>query len=404
MKEESLLVLIYKGHGHVLSINGHPRCPFHPKMPSPSPRNSSKFQPHLNGIKHIINHDQDPEKIKIENFIGFTRVPLGLAGPLHIRMPNGVEKDICAPMATTEAAIIASCCRGCKAFNVSGGVEFHALSQGMSRAPAFRFSGPREACLFAERIRGYESDIAKAAESTSRHVRFRGIVPHVIGSWTHVVFRYTCGDAAGQNMVSFATETACAWLMKSELTAQLEIRDFCEEGQMSSEKKASWGKLTDGVCRRVFQCSTARLHEIMRVGQEGNFRNGQHGHNIDVANILAAIFIATGQDAACVTDASWSQLTMEYDSSSGDLELSLYFPSLPVGVIGGGTLYDTQQEGLRIIQCAGPGMKEQFAGIIACFALALDLSTAASVTTNTFAGSHARMAHGRSDHRQRSKM
>ncbi|KAH8429509.1 hydroxymethylglutaryl-CoA reductase [Aspergillus melleus] len=387
-------------------------------MAPPSQRSAAKFQPHISGIEHITNHDKDPEAIQIENFIGFTRVPLGLAGPLHIRTPEGDEKDVCAPMATTEAAMIASCCRGCKAFNMCGGAEFHVLSQGMSRAPAFQFDSPREACLFSQRIRDFESDIAKVAESTSRYVQFRGIVPHVIGSWTHVVFRYVCGDAAGQNMVSFATETACAWLMKSTFASEFQIRDFCEEGQMSSEKKASWGhvttsrgveviawgKLSDAVCRSVFKCSTERLHQIMRIGQEGNFRNGQHGHNIDVANVLAAIFIATGQDAACVTDASWSQLTMEYDQASRDLRLSLYFPSLPVGVIGGGTCYDTQQEGLQIIQCAGPGLKEQFAGFIACFALALDLSTAASVATNTFAGSHAKMAHGRSDHRQRAKM
>ena len=95
---------------------------------------------------------------------------------------------------------------------------------------------------------------------------------------------------------------------------------------------------------------------------------------------------------------------MEYDPASRNLQLSLYIPSLPVGVIGGGTCYDTQQEGLQIIQCSGPGLKEQFAGFIACFALALDLSAAAPVATNTFAGSHAKMAHGRSDHRQRAKM
>ncbi|PYI08047.1 hypothetical protein BO78DRAFT_385458 [Aspergillus sclerotiicarbonarius CBS 121057] len=112
--------------------------------------------------------------------------------------------------------------------------------------------------------------------------------------------------------------------------------------------------------------------------QEGSIRNGQHGSNINVANVLAAIFIATGQDAASITDACWAHLTPEYDYKSQRLTLSLYFPSLPVGVVGGGTVYATQREALRIMQCDGPGGKHQLAGYIAAFALALEVISSLS--------------------------
>ena len=84
-------------------------------------------------------------------------------------------------------------------------------------------------------------------------------------------------------------------------------------------------------------------------------------------------------------------MTPEYDFDIKKLRLSLFFPSLPVGVIDGGTFYSAPQESLEIIKCSAPGMKKCLAGLIAFFALALNASTSASLTNNTFTKSHERM-------------
>jgi hydroxymethylglutaryl-CoA reductase len=75
--------------------------------------------------------------------------------------------------------------------------------------------------------------------------------------------------------------------------------------------------------------------------KEGGIRNGQFGSNINTVNILAALFILTGQDVGSVAKALWSYLTSELDDETKDLRLLLYFPSLPVGTVGGGTGYPT---------------------------------------------------------------
>ena len=361
---------------------------------------------------------QDAPKISIENFIGYISVPVGLAGPLLIKSPDGTSMPIYAPIATTEAAIIASCSRGCKALNESGGGQFHVLSEAMSRSPVFRFNCTQEAIDFARRVPDLWDLIIKAAELTSRHARLVKLTPNIVGSNVHVRFDYTCGDAAGQNMVTIATQRACDWLLASTQDLELNIRGILIEGNMAPDKKPSWGtvssprgveavawtSLSDTVCRAVLKCSAESIYHMFRTTQEGGIRNGQFGSNINVANIITGIFIATGQDVAAVAEGPWAHLTPEYDHESRQLKLTLYFPSLPVGTVGGGTAYETQREALGILGCAGPGMKSRLAGLIAVFSLALEVSTAAAAANNTFSKSHELLARGKKENVKASKI
>jgi hydroxymethylglutaryl-CoA reductase len=67
---------------------------------------------------------------------------------------------------------------------------------------------------------------------------------------------------------------------------------------------------------------------IQKIAKDGGIRSAQFGSNINTANIITAMFIATGQDAGSVAEASWSHLTSELDHETKDLTMSLYFPSL----------------------------------------------------------------------------
>ncbi|GES61216.1 hmg-CoA reductase [Aspergillus terreus] len=371
-----------------------------------APATRSKYGHVLEDITHITSHNTNYADVKIENFIGYSTVPMGLAGPLRIHGIDGYNNDTYAPMATTEAALIASCCRGCKAINQSGGVKFHIFDDGMSRAPVFRFPGPDDAIAFVRRLPELQSAIIEQAESTSRRARVKKLTPHVMGSEVHLHFNYACGDAAGQNMVTIATQWVCEWLMEPARRRELRILDYQVEGNMSSDKKPSWGNVTtprgvrvmawasisETACQDVFGCPAESLYVAQRRAEAGAIRNGLHGSNVNTANMLAAIFIAAGQDTGSVAEASWSHTVLEYDRPNQCLKASVYFPSLPVGVVGGGTSYPTQQEALRIMKCTESGGKHRLAGIIASFALALDMSTLAAIGSNTFSQGHQLLA------------
>lgn len=347
-----------------------------------------------------------PTRINIENHAGFVRVPVGVAGPLKIRTSNDTDDECFAPLATVEPTLIASCSRGCKAFTESGGLQFQILREGMSRAPVFFFSTPAEAIAFAERLPMLQSQFAKDAESTSRFARLQTLIPHIIGSNVHLQFSYLTGDATGQNMVTIATQTACDRFLASNTAKELGVKDFIIEGDMASDKKASWGnateprgcqvvawgEMTNEVCERVLKCSTKRLYDVLMLMKEGQTRNGSFGCNVNTANIVAAMFIACGQDAGSVAESAWAHLTTTYDSDTKVLNQSLFFPSLPVGTVGGGTMYPSQQASLEMLKCTGPGSKRRLAGLVACFSMALDISTAAAIASGGFTDAHKRLA------------
>ncbi|KAH8745783.1 hydroxymethylglutaryl-CoA reductase [Diaporthe sp. PMI_573] len=231
------------------------------------------------------------------------------------------------------------------------------LADGMSRAPVFVFDDSGAAVCFARAVPAIREIFSQWVESTSEHIKLVKMEPAVVGSRVHLFCMYHCGGAAGQNMVTKATKYACDMLRENYET-KFFIRDFFIEGQLSCDKSASWGNvksprgvevvvwgtITNQACQSVFKCTTDRLHMIQKIAKDGGIRNGQFGSNINTANIIAAMFIATGQDAGSVAEASWSHLTSDLDDETKDLTMTLYFPSLPVGTVGGGTGYATQKE------------------------------------------------------------
>src|SRR6266508_1008975 len=104
----------------------------------------------------------------VENFIGTVKVPVGLAGPLRV---NGLfaNGDFYVPLATTEAALVASYSRGAQLITEAGGSTAVLLNEGISRAPGYAFNSVREAGLFVLWATEHVEDFRREAEATTRH-------------------------------------------------------------------------------------------------------------------------------------------------------------------------------------------------------------------------------------------
>lgn len=275
----------------------------------------------------------------------------------------------------------------------------------MSRAPIFRFDSISDALHFYETLPRFQEEMKREAEKTSRWVKFVSITAHLIGTCVHARFAYTCGAAAGQNMTTIATYEACQHFLKHH-KEKFKISGFMVEGQMASDKKLSWenvsnprgvrtvawATLSDEACRKVLGNASANIYGTYLHGVQAGIRNGMQGYNINVTNVVAAMFLATGQDAASVLEGGWAQLTMEFNDQSGVITAFVYFPSLPIGTVGGGTGLRTQKEALSILDCDGEGKKWRLAETIAAFALALEISTLSAIANDTFSQSHHRLA------------
>ncbi len=356
-------------------------------------------------LKHINKYSFDPKVTQgnIENFTGVAQVPIGFAGPLKV---NGEHADgeFLIPLATTEGTLVASYNRGIKMINLCGGITTTVSEDIMQRAPVFVFDSAREALAFARWIDENIEDIRKHAEATSNVAKLIDIQKFLTSKLVYLRFNYTTGDAAGQNMVTAATFAACAWILDHFKG----IRRYYMDSNMTTDKKASVintlhtrGKRVTAelIIKRDLLIEHMRVDPetceyFMKVSSLGTFMAGGASNGPQSANALAALFIATGQDAANVAESATGMVHME-TTPEGDLYASLTLPSLIVGTYGGGTGLPTQRECLEILGCYGEGKVLKFAEIVTAVAAAGEISLGAAVSSLEWVSAHEKLGRNR---------
>lgn len=347
--------------------------------------------------------EADSLRGNIENMIGAVEIPIGVAGPLLV---NGRESErlLYAPIATTEGALVSSISRGARAATACGGITARAIRQRMTRAPMFEFESIDQAIGFAEVIQVKLEELREVTRKYSNFSKLIEMDPVIVGRTVHLRFVYETGDAAGQNMTTVCTASACEWILKEFSShSEISICDFALEGNLSTDKKVSYRSAISGRGTQVVaECTVLRkvLIDVLKVTPEQILRiyyrgtsaalySGIMGFNINVANVVAGIFAATGQDIASVHESSTAQL--HFEPRGDDLYACLTMPNLIVGTVGGGTRLKTQSEMLELLGCQGERGSSKLAEAIGAFALALELSTTAAIVGGQFAKSHERL-------------
>lgn len=350
----------------------------------------------------------DPTKLtgNIECLIGSIEIPVGIAGPLKIEGDN--TNDIYyLPMATTEGALIASVTRGATAITNIGGAKAYVLDQRMSRVPLFTFETTKDALLFSNWVSSQIDKVHSIIKQFSNHAKLTELSPEIVGRNIHLRFIYSTGNAAGQNMTTTCTWEACNWLKstyKKKHPANGQPIEFIIEGNGSNDKKVTYNSfintrgtkvvsecvMSNKESLKTLKVSTHNLFKAYLKVSQGGVRNGMVGMNINIGNVIAAAFIATGQDVASVHESSIGLLSMEL-LPDDHLYISMTLPSLIVGTIGGGTHLPHQREALNIIGCTGENSSKKLAEIIASFCLALDISTLAAIASDQFAKAHEKL-------------
>jgi len=341
-----------------------------------------------------------------ENTIGSIRVPIGIAGPIQVQGSHAAG-SFYVPMATTEGALVASVNRGMTAIRNSGGAVAMVLEDKMTRAPVFKTPGLREAVTLVNWVESNLERIKEVFESSTRHGKLLRIRPFVVGRNVFLRFEASSGDAMGMNMVVKSTNDVAKFI-ETELPW---AKTVSLSGNMCTDKKAAatnWilgrGKsvvaesvINADVVSSVLKTTPENIAEVaLRKLYLGGARAGVHGgFNAHAANILSAIFIATGQDPAQLVESSGCITYCETTEDRG-LYISVTLPTLEVGTVGGGTSLPTQRKALQILGVAGsgnpPGLNAvRFAEIIAAAVLAGELSLLAALAAHHLADSHMRL-------------
>ena len=236
----------------------------------------------------------------IENAIGLLRMPIGLAGPLRV---NGMaaKGDYPIPLATTEAALVASYHRGCRLLTAAGGCTALVLYESLSRAPGFVFETAADACRFiAWAVQQFE-EFQRIVATTTAHGRLVDLGCTVEGNHVYLNFEFTTGDASGQNMVTLATQAVCDEIIHR--TPVKPLRHYVESN-LSGDKKASARAFTTARGKKVTaeahvsaELIAKHLHttpqamaDYWRMSAIGGVLSGTLGVHGHFANGLAALF------------------------------------------------------------------------------------------------------------------
>jgi hydroxymethylglutaryl-CoA reductase (NADPH) len=349
----------------------------------------------------------DPRSVAghIENYVGTISIPVGIAGPLDFNFV-GQTKEIYAPIATTEGALVSSIQRGALAMKLSGGVTTRSLGSRMIRAPQFTFNSIDSSVRFSNWIATQLDYLSEILEGRSRYCRLINIEPKVVGRTVHVRFIYKTGNAAGQNMTTFATSLLCQNILDQwhdEMAEHTDHRivDFIIEGNLASDKKVTHWSASEGrgrsvvaecvvkasVIRRVLKMDPATFVGRFQLTKSAQGHAGFLGYNINVANVVAALFASTGQDLASIHESSIGEFNLVQHGD--DILATLHMPSLVVGTAGGGVSLPSFRDNLALLGCdQGEDSADRLAQIICGFALGLELSTVAAIGSNTFVEAH----------------
>jgi NADP-dependent 3-hydroxy-3-methylglutaryl-CoA reductase len=359
-------------------------------------------------LRAIADHRVDPRSLRanVENFVGVSRIPIGLAGPLLVAGEHA-QGVFYAPMATVEGTICMSATRGARAISESGGVRVRVLADHVIRAPFFVFRSLAECCVFTAWLEQSFARVKQEVDALSSHGALLRVTTHVVGCAVHARFFFDSGEASGQNMATLMTWRAVE-LIRDVFPQEtgIALRYSAVEGNLAGDKKPNAlnffggrGKVVHAEAElrrepyeRVLGCTFAEVHALLHHGASASQYALGIGSGINAANMVAAIFAATGQDLGAIYEAATTHLFHELRDDS--LYVSCLFPGLLVGTVGGAHGLPTQRECLAILGCDGaPHGARKLAEITAAFALALDVSTSAAVANGTFARSHA--AYGR---------
>ncbi|MFH0863770.1 MAG: hydroxymethylglutaryl-CoA reductase [Candidatus Gottesmanbacteria bacterium] len=403
----------------------------------------------LKNISSSSLSEEETRNRNIENLIGTTQIPLGIAGPLKIHNSEFIIQNYYIPLATTEGALVASVNRGCKAINESGGVNTFVENVGITRGPVFKTKSLSCSFQLVKWIEDHFDDLVRVSQETSHHLKLLKIMPQIVGKHVFLRISYDTDQAMGMNMATIATD---------QISEYIKQQTGCDCLALSAnacvDKKPAWSNFILGRGRKawaeviipqkvvidVLKTTPEKIYEVwLSKCLIGSAVSGSMAFNSHFANIIAAIFCATGQDLAHVVEGSLGITTMEmvdeaarykfsHSASLGKLKstalarshntriesgvsaelskivtsrplnslyISVYLPDLIIGTIGGGTGLPTQKEALAIIFAKDKPDSDIFSQVIAGAVLAGELSLLASLAEGSLACSHQRLGRGK---------
>jgi len=346
------------------------------------------------------------EEKNCEQMFGTVPIPVGYAGPLKVIFSSQETREIHLPLATTEGALVASVNRGCKTVSNSGhessvgeGVRVTSIHHGISRTIAWKTKNTEN---FRKLIVEKRDHWRKTGESTSGHLRIIGHDIDIKDDYVFLTVNADTQEAMGMNMITIAAQTIgdiLAELGQAELiTIAANIDSDKKPSKRTHEKGRGFEVIAEAVLKPhvVKEFLKVEPEKLLEVGEaklkRGSEIAGAIGSNLHAANIIAALYMATGQDAAHVVEGSLADTTVTNDAHG--ISVRVRIPAILAGVRGGGTALPAQSQCLNLLMKPDTKLRprQQLAESIGAAVLAGEISLLAAQAAQQLASSHEKLA------------
>ncbi len=320
----------------------------------------------------------------------FAQIPLQWVGPILFAGPE-VEGEIEVPLATFESPLWPSTERGALVTKKAGGIRACIVDERMTRSIAVQAVDIVHAHKVYNSLLNQKTELAKVAESTSSHITFLDMHIQLVGNILYIRLEMKTGDASGHNMVTKAADAVLRWITKqySEVSYVTISGNFCTDKKVSAVNGIlGRGKhvVADVLIPRnlVQKVLKATPEDIVQLNIKKNYigsilAGSIRSSNAHFANMLLALYLATGQDAANIVEGSQGIVYAEMQQDS--LYFSVSIPNIIVGTVGAGKNLDFVYENLKRLGCKdSPANARRLAIIAAATCLCGELSLLAAQT------------------------
>ncbi|WP_405164566.1 hydroxymethylglutaryl-CoA reductase [Nocardia sp. NBC_01499] len=295
------------------------------------------------------------------NDMSYAAVPLQWVGPLRIT-GNTVDDLVDVPLATYESPLWPSVGRGARIATLTEkGVVATLVDDRMTRSILLEADDAATAYATVKQLNDQFVQLQEVVAGSSRHAELIDLHHQITGDLLFLRFEFTTGDASGHNMATLASDH----LMDHILATVPGLRYVSISGNYCTDKKAT---AVNGILGRGKNVITEllvprelvekKLHTTARQVVELNIRKnligtllagGIRSANAHYANMLLAVYLATGQDAANIVEGS--QGITHAEDRDGDLYFSCTLPNLIVGTVGNGKHESFVDENLTRLGC-----------------------------------------------------
>jgi hydroxymethylglutaryl-CoA reductase (NADPH) len=320
-----------------------------------------------------------------------TIIPTKIVGPIKIIDPN-FTAEVKVPLATFETPLWLSVNRGAKATKEAGGIKTVVVSDCMTRSILLQAKDAASALKITNDLNKKRSELEKIASQSSRFTQLKDWQVQIVADLLYIRFSFTTGDAAGHNMATKAAGLLQEWM----LGQYPELKYVSVSGNYCVDKKNSAvnGVLGRGkyviaeslisrqICEKQLRTTPDKIVELnIKKNLLGSIiSGGVRTANAHFANMLLAIYLATGQDAANIIEGSQGFTYAEV--RNGDLYFTVTLPNIIVGTVGSGKDIDFVRKNLKLLGCLdhSDSSAKRLAVIVAATVLCGELSLLAAQT------------------------